>query len=130
MVPIRIALVDCSAVLRRTVRSLLDSQPDLKVIAEAEHGADAVIMAREHHPDVVLMSFSTKFVDAVTACEMIRTHHPKTKVILWSVNDCEGLEGRALKAGASSILCKGTDLRVLVNELRAVHRSGSRIGIF
>lgn len=118
--PIRVLLVDDSEVVRLGLRALLDADPGLNVIAEADGVAAAVRVAAEHRPDVVLLDIRLPDGSGFDACRQILRRLPETRVlILTSVVD-ETLVDEAIRAGAHGYLLKEINGRGLVQALRDV----------
>jgi DNA-binding NarL/FixJ family response regulator len=111
---IRILVVDDHSVVRQGLRMFLGLDPELEIIGEAENGAEAVKLASELRPDVVLMDMLMPVMDGIAATSAIRSQLPDTEVIaLTSVLEDEAVIG-AVKAGAIGYLLKDTqsdDLR-------------------
>jgi DNA-binding NarL/FixJ family response regulator len=117
--PIRILLVDDHSVVRQGLRMFLALDPELEVIGEAADGAEAVRMARELKPDVVLMDMLMPVMDGVTATAIIRRELPDTEVIaLTSVLEDEKVIG-AVRAGAIGYLLKDTEADDLRRAIKA-----------
>src|SRR5262245_61400398 len=101
---IRVLIADDHEVVRQGLKTFLSIDPDLKIVGEAEDGAEAVEQARELRPDVVLMDLLMPRMDGLTATRMIRTELPEIEVIaLTSVLE-DGSIGDALRAGAMGYL--------------------------
>ncbi len=121
---IRVLLADDQALLRAGFRMLLESAPDMAVIAEAHNGGHAVALAREHRPDVVLMDLRMPEVDGLTATRRI-TADPELAsvrvVVLTTFDDDESVFA-ALRAGASGFLVKDLEPDELLQAVRVVAR--------
>jgi len=118
---IRIIIADDHSVVRQGLKMFLGLDPDLEIIGEAENGAEAVKMARELQPDVVLMDMLMPVMDGITATQNIRQEMPDTEVIaLTSVLEDGAVIG-AVKAGAIGYLLKDTQ----ADELRAAIKSAA-----
>ena len=120
--PIRVLIADDHAVVRQSLRYLLESQPGLLVIGEACNGREAVEMAEKLAPDVVLMDTIMPGLNGIEATYQIRRRLPKTKVLmLTGYMEDEHVAG-ALKAGASGYVVKSSDLDELLLGIQAVNR--------
>lgn len=118
---IRIIIADDHSVVRQGLKMFLGLDPDLEIIGEAADGAEAVKMAHELNPDVVLMDMLMPVMDGITATERIRKELPDTEVIaLTSVLEDGAVIG-AVKAGAIGYLLKDTQ----ADELRAAIKSAA-----
>ena len=121
---LRVLLADDQALLRAGFRMLLESAPDIEVVAEAHNGGTAVALTRAHRPDVVLMDLKMPEVDGVTATRRI-TADPELAavrvVVLTTFGDDESVFA-ALRAGASGFLLKDTEPEDLLQGIRVVAR--------
>ncbi len=119
---ITVLLVDDHAIVRSGVRAYLDSQPDLQVIGEAGSGAEAVRLAEELVPDVVLMDLIMPEMDGVEATWRVRRVSPRSQVVvLTSFHEDEQLFP-AIKAGALSYLLKDIAPEDLADAIRSAAR--------
>jgi DNA-binding NarL/FixJ family response regulator len=120
--PIRILLVDDHTVVRQGLRMFLALDPDLEVVGEAADGAEALRLARELRPDVVLMDLLMPVMDGITATGLLRRELPDTEVVaLTSVLEDEKVVG-AVRAGAIGYLLKDTQADDLN---RAIHAAAA-----
>jgi DNA-binding NarL/FixJ family response regulator len=120
MKPIRILLADDHTVVRKGLRLLLESQPEFQVIADAANGREAVAMAEEHRPDVVVMDVAMPTLNGIEAARQITGRLPHTAVVFLSMHADEGYVLRALKAGARAYLLKDSAEHDLINAVKAV----------
>jgi DNA-binding NarL/FixJ family response regulator len=116
---IRVLIADDHSVVRQGLRMFLELDPDLEIVGEAKNGVEALELAREHRPDVVLMDLLMPEMDGVAATRAIRHEMPDTEVVaLTSV-----LEDRAIldaiRVGAISYLLKDTESDKLCEAIRA-----------
>lgn len=119
---IRVLLADDQALLRATFRILIDSADDLTVVAEAADGREAVELAEEHRPDVVLMDIRMPGTDGVTATAAIcsRPELTDTHILVLTTFENDENVAKALRAGASGFLGKGVTPDVLLSSIRTV----------
>ena len=125
--PIRILIADDHHVVREGFAALLNTVPDLKVVAQAADGREAVKAFEKHNPDVTLMDLRMPNVSGVEAVTEIRKKHPGARVIVLTTFDGDEDIYRALQAGAKGYLLKGMFGDELVDAIRAVHAGKSRI---
>jgi two-component system, NarL family, response regulator LiaR len=117
--PIRILVVDDHSVVRQGLKMFLGLDPELEIVGEAENGAEAVKMAAELKPDVVLMDMLMPVMDGIEATKAIRGSMPDTEVIaLTSVLEDAAVVG-AIKAGAIGYLLKDTQSDELRRAIKA-----------
>ncbi|BCA53952.1 hypothetical protein W02_10920 [Nitrospira sp. KM1] len=106
--PIRVLLVDDHAMVRKGLSSLLEAYPDVRVIGEAANGEDAVLLASQLLPDVILMDVTMPKMDGIEATRQIKRKHSEVVVIGLSVHDAEPVQTAMRAAGAVSLLSKET----------------------
>jgi DNA-binding NarL/FixJ family response regulator len=121
---IRVVLADDQALLRAGFRMLLESAPDIAIVGEAQNGGQAVALAREHRPDVVLMDLRMPEVDGITATRRITTDPQlaSVKVVVLTTFDDDKNIFAALRAGASGFLVKDLEPDELLQAVRVVAR--------
>ncbi|MEU0934221.1 response regulator transcription factor [Embleya sp. NPDC005971] len=119
---IRILLADDQALLRGTFRLLIDSQPDMEVVAEASTGAEAVERARAACADVVLMDIRMPVLDGIEATRLIGADEDLAgvKILILTTFEVDEHVVDALRAGASGFLGKGIDPPELLDAIRTV----------
>ena len=116
--PITVMIVDDHQMVRHGAKGYLDVQPEISVVAEAESGAEAVRLAREYVPDVVLMDLVMPGMDGVEATRKVKDISPRTQIIiLTSFHEDEHIFP-ALQAGAISYLLKDVKASELVDAIR------------
>ena len=121
----RILIVDDHAILRGGLVSLLSTTDDLEVVGEAESGEDAVRLAEELKPDVVLMDLSMPGMNGVAATALIRAQDPSVSIlVLTSLADRSWIM-EAVEAGADGYLLKHAEPEVILDGIREVLRGGS-----
>ena len=115
---IRILITDDHGVVRQGLRMFLSLDPDIQVVGEAENGQEALEMARELEPDVVLMDLLMPVMDGISATQAIRAELPEVEVVaLTSVLEGASVAG-AVRAGAIGYLLKDTDAEELHRAIR------------
>jgi DNA-binding NarL/FixJ family response regulator len=122
---IRVLIADDHAVVRQGLRTFLDLQDDIEVVAEAGDGAEALAAAEQHAPDVVLIDLVMPNVDGIEAIRGLRERAPKARaIVLSSFIDDEKLFP-AVRAGAAGYLLKDVQPQELVAAIRTVHDGGA-----
>ena len=117
---IRVVVAEDHALVRGSFRLLLDSAPDLTVVAEAADGAAAVDAVQRHQPDVVLMDIEMPGMNGIEATERILTASATVKVVILTTHDTDEYVHSALKAGASGFLLKDIQPDELLRAVRVV----------
>jgi DNA-binding NarL/FixJ family response regulator len=121
---LRIILADDHTILRQGLAALLRQQTDMEVIAEASNGIDAVVLARELLPDVVIMDIGMAEMDGARATETLKRELPQIKVIALTVQEDTAYLSQMLKAGASGYVLKRVASEELVHAIRIVAAGG------
>ena len=109
--PIRILTVDDHPLVRDGIAGLVEVQPDMKVIAEAANGREAIQRFRAHHPDVTLMDIQMPEMNGLDALIAIRTEFPDARVIMLTTYESDVHILRALKAGAQATCSRTRSIR-------------------
>lgn len=117
---IRVVLADDEGMIRAGVRAILDTDPDIEVVAEAEDGREAIKLTRAHRPDIALLDIRMPKLDGLSAAEEIQRELPAVAVIMLTTFDEDEYVSRALNDGAAGFLLKAADPRELVIGVRAV----------
>lgn len=119
--PIRILVVDDHHVVRRGLVALINTEADMRVVAEGANGQQAVELFGEHKPDVTLMDLRLPVLSGVEAIKAIRQESPQARIIVLTTFDGDEDIYRALQAGAQSYLLKDMFLEELTDAIRKVH---------
>jgi DNA-binding NarL/FixJ family response regulator len=106
---------------------LVNAEPDLKLVAEASNGKEAIDAFRSHLPDITLMDLQLPEVDGLQAIEAIRREYPAARIIILTTYSGDTRVLRALKAGARGYILKGYVHKELLDAIRAVHAGQKRI---
>jgi DNA-binding NarL/FixJ family response regulator len=116
----RVMVVDDHPVFRAGLAAILDAAPELTVVAEASTGLEAVDLAAQTHPDLVLMDLHMPDLGGVEATRRIVAHAPATKVLVLTMLDQDAAVAAALRAGARGYILKGADRAEVLRASRAV----------
>ena len=114
---IQVAIVDDSAAVRMSLRSMLKLDPRLTLVAEAENGSAAIAMVEEHRPDVVLIDITMPVLDGIEATRIITSKFPGIRVIVLTAHSSESITAKAFKAGASHLLTKGCSAEEILDAI-------------
>jgi DNA-binding NarL/FixJ family response regulator len=117
---IKILLTDDHAIIRQGLRSLLEKQPDIEVVAEAEDGRQAFELVRKLLPDIVVMDVSMPNLNGIEATRHIHREFPAVKVIALSMHSNRRFVGDMLKAGAAGYILKEGLFDELVQAIHAI----------
>ncbi len=119
--PIRVLIVDDHAVVRRGLRGFLDLLDDIEVVGEAENGRQAITVAAQLLPDVILMDLLMPELDGLGAIEAIKAEHPEIEIVALTSFIEEEKVTTALEAGATGYLLKDADADDVARAVRAAH---------
>jgi DNA-binding NarL/FixJ family response regulator len=122
MTTIRLALVDDHPLVRSALELMLARVPGVEIVAEAEDGLSAIAMVEEHRPDLVIMDLSMPGLAGIEAIRRIRKKHSDIRILALSMRVAEGYVLRALQAGASGYVPKGSTPSELEVAVYAVAR--------
>ncbi|HRE30107.1 MAG TPA: response regulator transcription factor, partial [Anaerolineales bacterium] len=125
--PITLLIADDHPVVREGLAAMFNRRPDLRTIAEAVNGAEAVRLALDLRPDVVLMDLNMPELGGVDAIAQIRAAWPEARVVVMTTFDGDEDIFRALQAGARAYLLKDTPRDEIIETVRIVHAGGKRI---
>ncbi len=121
--PIRILLVDDQPLFRSAIATLVDEQPDMVVVGEAENGLEAIEKAHALSPDLVVMDVEMPVMDGVEAVRLIREQLPAIKVVMLTVSESDDHLLDAIRNGAHGYLLKDLRPEQLYDLLRSVMRN-------
>ncbi len=119
---IRVLLVDDHQLFRRGVRSILEEDPQIEIVGEAEDGLIALEKARETMPDVILMDINMPRCNGLEATKKIKTEMPYVKILTLTVSEAEESLFDAVKQGTQGYLLKNVDPPQLLDSVRKVAR--------
>lgn len=118
--PIRVLLVDDHRILRDALKGVLEREHDITLVGEAENGAQALEIAREARPDVILMDIGLPGMGGIEATRALRAEHPEIKVVALSTFSDRRIVLQMLDAGASGYVVKSAGRDELLRAIRAV----------
>ena len=126
--PIRVLIADDHPVFRDGLASLLEPLPEIDVVARASDGAQAVALAAEHKPDVVVMDVQMPELNGIEATRRVVADRPGTGVLVLTMGEDDGTVLSALRAGARGYLRKGAEQDEIVRAITTVHAGGVVFG--
>jgi DNA-binding NarL/FixJ family response regulator len=124
---IRILAVDDHPLLRKGIAALLNAEPDMKLVAEASNGEEAVESFRLYRPDVTLMDLQLPGVNGIEATNRILSEFPDARIIVLTTYSGDAQVLRALRAGARAYILKGHVHRELLETIHTVFAGRKRI---
>ncbi len=124
---IRVMVVDDQAIIRRGLGLMLETEPDIEMVAPAADGEEAIELARVHRPDVILMDLQMPRLGGVAATRAITAEMPGVQVVVLTTFDTDDLVFEAIRAGAQAYLLKDAQESAVLETIRAVHRGESRL---
>ncbi len=124
MPKISVLLVEDHHVVRKGISYLLSLEEDIDLVGEAEDGNEAVKMAKDLCPDVVVMDITMPNLNGIDAVKQIKKAIPETKVMILTMHTREQYIRQALREGASGYLLKESTQEELANAIRTVHKGG------
>ena len=119
---IRIVLADDHTILRNGIRAILDDEPGMEIVGEADDGRTAVNVACQLKPDIVIMDIAMPLLNGLEATRQIRRTCPGVKVIILTMHDNEEYVIQMLEAGAMGYILKDAAARELIQAIRTVNR--------
>jgi len=119
--PIRVLCVDDHPLLREGIAALVKSQPDMKLVAEAGSGREALLSFREHRPDVTLMDLRLPDMSGIDTMVAIRSEFPDARIIMLTTFEGDVEIRHALEAGARGYMLKSMPPQILLDGIRQVH---------
>ncbi len=115
---VRVLLADDNAQFRAVLRRLLERDPQIEVLAEASNGAEAIALAEEHRPDVVLMDVSMPNLDGVEATYALKARFPDLTILMLSIGNKEQEIQAGLAGGATEYLVKGAPATEIADAIK------------
>ncbi len=118
---IRVLLVDDHHLFREGIARLLNDAPGISMVANAQNGEDAIALANEHLPDVILMDVHMPVMDGIDATRQIHEAHPQINILMLTVSEKDKDLFAALRCGARGYMLKDTTSNELIEGIRRVH---------
>jgi len=125
MTKTRVLLAEDHTIVRKGLCALLDAEPSIEVIGEAQDGREALLKAEQLHPDIVLMDISMPGLNGLEATRQIKKRFPEVKVLILTVHSDEEYIRQILRAGASGYLVKQAAPNELISAIEAIQRGES-----
>lgn len=126
--PTRILLADDHRIIRQGLRSLLDAEADLAVVGEAEDGRQALALARDLKPDVVILDISMPGLNGMETARLLRQNHPDILVLMLSMHADRRFVQEALALGVQGYLLKDSAFEELAEAIRSVRKGHCVLG--
>jgi two-component system response regulator NreC len=124
---IRVLIADDHIIVREGLSTLIESQPDIEVVAEATNGEEAVKRTKEVQPDIVLMDITMPVMSGLEATRQIKRDNPDAKILALTMHESDEYFFNILEAGASGYFIKGGSSSELISALRVVWRGDAFI---
>lgn len=124
---IQVVIADDHPIVRDGLNAVINDQPDMAVVAEASNGKEAIELARQHRPDVMLIDLRMPQMNGLEAITTIRAEWSQARIIILTTYDGDEDIYRGLQAGAQAYLLKGMPRAELLDTIRAVHAGHKRI---
>ncbi len=125
MTPITVLLAEDHEIVRQGLRKLLEAERDIEVVGEAATGRQAVALARQLHPNVVVMDIAMPLLNGLEATRQIRAALPATKVLILSAHSDDAYVEEVTALGATGYLIKQTSAQFLSTAIREVHQGNT-----
>ena len=120
--PIKILIADDERLFRQSLRKLLEGVRDIRVVAEAADGQEAVLRAQEREPDIALLDVRMPKMDGIKAAKLISNLVPKAKVLMLSIHDDDEKIISALRSGAAGYILKDADQKDFIEIIRHTYQ--------
>ncbi|STO07479.1 MULTISPECIES: response regulator transcription factor [Exiguobacterium] len=121
----RIAIVDDHELFREGLKRIFDLEDEFYVVAEGRTGLDAIRIANEHNPEIMILDINMPDLNGIEATKQLSLLSPDTRVLILSIHDDESYITHALEAGASGFLLKEVASTELISAVRSVAKDGA-----
>lgn len=124
---ISILIVDDQKTSRETIKSILETEPNLEVVAMAENGLEAIRLATTLLPDIILMDLEMPYLNGLEATKLICQQNPDANIIILTIQNRQDLFVQTLNAGAKGYLLKSLDAQEIIEKINLVYRGNSLV---
>ena len=121
LMPIKLLIADDERLFRQSLKVLLETGTEIRVVADAANGQEAVVSARATEPDLAILDVDMPRMDGIKAVRLIRAVSPRTKMLMLSVHHEDDKIRAAIRAGAIGYILKDTDRAEFINIIRQTH---------
>lgn len=125
---INILVVDDQKTSQQYLKTVLETEPDLKIIGLANNGKEAIEQVAKLHPDIVIMDINMPIMDGLTATKIITERYPTSKVLIFSLNDDDKSLSHAIEVGSKGYLYKSTPSEDIILAIRSAYQGYFQLG--